>query len=204
MSLKNVPESLLYSKEEIRNIVLTNIIKMITARSELNENELEKNIKNITNQSPTDNVYNVKLLNNNNLLIKIINQKINGVGKQTEQFDFINKNANSNKIIICSSYTDSARDDIYNYPRTEIFKEVDMMHNLLDNVYMAMKYEWINKNDENYDTFFKEYNCSPSKIPRIPFYDKIVRYYNKNKLDIVKITFASETSGLVNFYKIVV
>ena len=46
---------------EIKKTVLTNIIKMLTARKLLNENDIKNNIENINKQKSDNNIFVIKL-----------------------------------------------------------------------------------------------------------------------------------------------
>ena len=50
--------------ESVKNMVLTNIIKILTERKLLDKANIEKNIMNITENKPDNNIYKIALDNN--------------------------------------------------------------------------------------------------------------------------------------------
>src|SRR3989337_1085481 len=83
------------SRPQIIEIVLTNIIKMLTERKLINHSNMDKKIKELINTQSDDLSYTVtldKFTNDNNktFAIKIIPQKITAVNKASGISDFLN------------------------------------------------------------------------------------------------------------------
>ena len=197
------------NNDDIRKTILTNIIKMLTERKLLNYESLDKNIKNLQETGTDDYSYMLTVENNKNddekkIAIKIFNQKISGISKQSGISDFLNKYKDIPKIIIVKSInTKSLLHVANNYPRTEIFLENQLMVNLVDNV-LVSKYELLERETDDYKNFCEEYKCKKRNIPKLHIYDPTAKYYGLKKGDIVRVIRPSETSGKSPFYRIVI
>lgn len=193
--------------DEIRQTVLTNIVKMLTERKWLDENNLNANIKKILSQESDDFTYNIVLDNPKTVkqcVIRLYNQKITSVSKQSNISEFLKDYKDSHKIIVVEEITTKTQQHIFNnYDKTEIFLERSMMVNLVDNIYTS-RYIVIPKDSEQYKQFFSEFQCRKKDMPKILHNDPAARYYNLDKYDIVRVIRASETSGLSSTYKIIV
>lgn len=191
------------NEEDIRRIVLKNIVKMITERGYLNKEDYKKNKSNLINQN-NDDLYTIGLNNNTGLTVKIFNQKITGISKQSNINEFLHKNKDVNRIIIVKSITTKAVQYIKStYPSTEVFLENELLINLVDNI-LVPRYEVLERNSENYKTFFEQYQSKKRQMPRVHVTDPLARYYNLKKGDIVRIIRPSETSAVSIGYRIAI
>jgi len=195
------------NNDDIRKTVLTNTIKMLTERKLLKSENLEKNINDILSKVSDDYTYTINLDTDDAdkiFAIKILNQKITAISKQSNINSFLNKFQNNPKIIIVKAINTKALQYIFsNYIKTEIFLESSLMINLVDHVFVP-KYEILDKTSDDYKQFCDKYNVKKRQIPKLLKSDPIAKYYNLKKDDIVRIVRCSELSGLSPFYRIVI
>lgn len=197
------------NNEDIRKTVLTNVVKMLTERKVLNKDKETDNIKKITSMQSDDNTYIIDIDNYTNendkkYVIKIFNYKITGIAKQSNLSEFLNKYKDMPKIIVTKSITPKLAQQVKssNY-KTEVFVESFLMINLVDNV-LVPKYEILDRESDDYKTFYEQYQCKKRDMPRMYDTDPVAKYYNLSKGDIVHIIRPSETSGQSVFYRLVI
>jgi len=195
---------------EIKKTVLTNCIKMLTERKLLNSENLSKNINKITSVESDDDLYTVELDNpksesSKKYIIKIFNQKIVSISKQSTIIEFLNKHKTIPKIIVVKDINPKPRQSIVsNFPSTEVFLEQELMINLIDSEIIDTKYEILEKDGDRYKEYFEAYQNKKKQMPRLFIDDPMARYYNLKRYDIVRCIRISDTSGLAPFYRIVV
>lgn len=195
--------------EDIRKTVLTNIVKMLTERKSIKEENMQKKIDALISNVPDDYSYTIELDNYKSaedklLYIKLFNQKISSISKQSAISDYLNKLKDKPKLIVVKNISSKATQTIYsNHSKTEIFLESSLMINLIENVFVP-RYEILDKETDDYKKFCELYSCKKRNIPKLNFIDPMARYYNLKKGDIVRVIRASETSGLSSFYRIVI
>jgi len=195
------------NNEDIRKTVLTNVIKMFTERNLLKYDDMDKNIKKILSIHSDDHTYIIDIDGKDGsqkCTIKMFNQKITAISKQSPISDFLIKFKDSQKVIIVKNISTKARQYVVNnYPKTEIFLESYLMINLVDNV-LVPKYEILSRDYDNFKTFFEQYQCKKRKVPKMLMNDSVSLYYNLKRDDIVRIIRPSETSGYSAFYRLVI
>ncbi len=124
------------------------------------------------------------------------------MNKATGISDFLNSYKNNPKLVVVNSINKKAKQYIsINYPKTEIFTEVELMVNLVDYV-LVPKHEVLSKDE--IDKFYKEFNCKKRNMPKMLTGDAVARYYNVKPGDIVRILRPSTTSGEAPAYRLVV
>lgn len=193
-----------YNQEQRRLLVLTNVVKMLTERGLMKFDQLEDNIKDIISKPHDDDVYSVSVNSqqDKDYLIILLNQKITSITKHSLIGEYIFKDKNVHKIIVITDISPRSRQSIQNnFPKIELFLEKELMFNLVDSIYVP-KHQVLNQ--EESDAVIKEYNVTKRQLPRILTVDPVARYYNMQTGQICRITRPSETSGLSNYYRIVV
>jgi DNA-directed RNA polymerase subunit H (RpoH/RPB5) len=195
------------SRSQIIESVLTNIVKMLTERKLINASNMDKKINELITTQSDDLSYTITLdkyssNDDKTFAIKIIPQKITAVNKASGISDFLNNFKNSPKIVVVDSINKKAKQYISNnFPKTEIFTEVELMINLVDYV-MIPKHEVLTK--EEVEAFYKEFNCKKRNMPKMLTSDPVARYYNVDHGDIMRILRPSITSGVAPAYRLVV
>ncbi len=195
------------STREIRQTILTNIIKMLTERKWIKKENMDKKISEIIKIESDDLVYKIKIDNykiedDKIFAVKIIPQKITSVSKASGISDFLNIFKKNRKLIVVSSINKKAKQYIkLNYPRTEIFTEGELMINLIDQV-LQPKFEVLTK--EEVSEFYEKYNCKKRNLPKMLSDDPVSRYYNLKPDDILRITRSSKSAGFSITYRLII
>jgi DNA-directed RNA polymerase subunit H (RpoH/RPB5) len=190
------------SQEKKRELLLTNVIKMITERKLLNVENINNNIKNIINEHPDNDIYNINTINNEKYTIIFLNQKITSITKNSIIGEYIYKDKNIHKIIIVNDISSRSRQSIReSFLNIEIFLEKELMFNIVECIYVP-KHEILSKEDA--DNVIREYNVTKRLLPYISVNDPMALYFNMSVGQICRITRPSETAGYSNFYRIVV
>ena len=175
------------SRAQIIETILTNIIKMLTERKLIKTNNMSKKIDELVNTQSDELIYKITLdtfTDNDDKLfaVKIIPQKITAVNKASGISDFLTSFKKNPKIVVVDSISTKAKQFISNnFPKTEIFTEVELMVNLVDYV-LIPKHEVLTT--EEAENFYKEFNCKKRNMPKMLTSDPIARYYNVKNGDI--------------------
>ena len=190
------------NNEDIKNIILKNITKMLTERGLLDKKNLNKNIEQLIKTKSDDNTFTIKVdyptnPNQKMIAIKITHHKITAITKQPMINDFINKYKNMHKIIVIKDINLKAEQYITskkeNEQIIEIFKEYEFLLNIVDHVDVP-KYKVYKPNSPQYQEFFEDYNTKKQQIARLQVSDPLARYYNVQVGDLVKIIKKSSTT----------
>lgn len=194
---------------QVRNQILENIIKMLTHRELLKENELEQNIKDITKDHPDDMLYKVKTLNGI-YPVKFVPQVITTLKKSSVIADFLAAHKDGGLVVV-KEIKNSAHVKIYRaYPKVEIFTQNELMTDLKSKVIVPdVFYKIVNSQDPEYqkhlEEFLEEYNCKTvKKLPIMKEYDPMAKYLFCKPGDIVKIVRYSTTSLKTPYYRYIV
>ncbi len=204
----SVPQSyqIELSDEEIRVRVLTNIIKMITARGILAKDNLDKNIQIVLGQHSDNFLYKVKpeIANFPLIVIKLFTTKILSINKTSAINEFLNKNSEFHKIIVAKDMNDNNIKNIKSSnPRTEFFKETFLMINLLE-CEDVPEYQIISHDTEEYKNFWADYLLKKKQTPQL-FSDRpVALYFNLKKNDLVRVIRADDAAGEAARYRLVV
>lgn len=191
----------------VLDTVLTNVVKMLTARKLLDENNLESNVKKITSIKNDDNLFTIVLdtlygtSKQKNFLVKYIPYKIAGINKSYGAQEFLNMYKENAKILIVKEIGGKVGQQIAkNYPNTEIFLEEDLMINIIDHEIIPT-HEVLSP--EETETFFQKFNVTKKGMPKMFTTDPIAKYYNMPVGAICRIIRPSERSGEYVTYRIV-
>ena len=195
--------------EDIRKTILSNVIRMLTERKLLDKEKLEQNITKIIEKKSDENLYNIQIDNYKDasdkvFLVKIFDQRIISISKQSPINEFLIKHKNTPKLLIVKDInTKSAQFITSAYPKTELFLEHELLINLIDSD-IVDKYDPLDRNSDQYKNFHEDYQSKKRKDPYIYVTDPMAKYYNLKKGDIVRLIRASETSGESAFYRLVI
>jgi DNA-directed RNA polymerase subunit H (RpoH/RPB5) len=195
------------SAEEIRQTILTNIVKMLIYREWIDKQNEQNEINNLINHQSDNLTYGVKLISGDIYSIKFTGQKVTTVNNTYGLKDFLHANKDKSNLIIVKDINKKARESINrHHPKTEVFTEDELMLDLSSHVLFHPHSKLIDRNDEEKTKEFLEaYSLSSKrKLPKIAEDDISARYLNLKRGDICKILRPSETSGYVPFYRLVV
>lgn len=199
------------NSEKKRKDILTNIVRMLTNRKLLDEKHLNKNIEHITSIQSDEMLYSITLDNptlyyndqdtSKTFYIKILNQKITGVSKNSIIGDFLYNYKSNPKLIVVNSISNKAREQIVGeYLFSEIFLEKELLMDIVQHISVP-KHELLSDTDAK--NVLIEYKAKKKNIPKILITDPISRYYNAKNGQIFKITRPSETSCLAPYHRLV-
>ena len=194
--------------EKQKMTVVGNLIKMLSERKLLQPKNLQQFINDtyysfnddgvceikVNKQSPTDSdIY---------VLVLLLEQKITTVTKTSIIGEYLFKNTSKHKIIVVNDVSQRALQTVKeNHPMIEIFTKDVMMFNIIDSIYVP-KHILLSPEDEN--KVLTEYDVMKKDLPRIFDTDPIARYYGAKIGQIFRIQRPSETTGYINYYRIVV
>jgi len=207
-----VPQLLPIEKnsESRKNIVLTNLIKMLTERKLLNEDKLKLNIGNITSLQSDDFVYKINLDNpepntqSKIYYVILFYQRITSLSKSSTIVDFLNQYKTLPKIVVSPNVPMKLVYNIKNdatYPNTEIFLEKELMINIVEHISIP---KHILLSEEELKAVIDSYYAKRREIPEIYVTDPVSRYYNAKTGQMFRIIRASETAGFSPYYRLVV
>lgn len=189
-------------QESIIETVLTNIVKMLTNRKELEFNDLHNNIKNLINQKPDNYTYTIKTINNEKIVIKLLLQTITTVSKTSPIYEFLVSDSKNKNIIVVKSITNTPLNIIHSrYKHIELFLEKDLM---IDKVSCNIVPRVGILSEEEKEEFFTQYNVTKQGCLKISYKDPIVKYYDANVGDILRIIRPSPTSAFTVSYRLIV
>lgn len=193
--------------------VMTNIIKMLTARGIMDSTKLEHNIRKYS-VTADDYLYTIKMddyketygENQPNMIVKFFHQKIGGIAKSSQIGDFLIQYKNIPKIIVVWAIGKKIHNSIqYDFKSPhqpcEIFLEKELLCNIIDNISVP---EHILLSENEMKRVFDEYHVKGKRIPKILRDDPITRYFNAKPGQVFRIIRPSETAGKGVSYRLVV
>ena len=197
-----------------RFTILLNVIKMLSARGFINENNITNTYDTVKDKFSDDQIYKINTDNGNNFAIKFILQKITTINKSLGINEFLEKFKDYNKIVIVTDINKKAYKQIVEYKNTEIFWHFEFMMNLIDHKYIP-KHEilhekyMINKDDleekyKNHEKFEDIYLVTKKECPKIEVTDPVARYYNLKPGQYIRIKRESISSGYAPSYRVVI
>lgn len=186
-----------YSQNEITNIIITNLLRMLYDRKLINDVDKEKKILgNVENK----NTFEIILNNDTKYSIYIINGELSSVVKNSSLDNYLSNNVNIHKIIIIKMITKKACNQLNTeYRNTEFIFEHELMEHIPSKVFIP-KHELLSPEEkkELLETF-NEHNFA-----EIFTTDVMSRYYDAKSGDIFRIIRPSITAGNNIFYRRVV
>jgi DNA-directed RNA polymerase subunit H (RpoH/RPB5) len=200
------------NQDKRRIEVLKNTVHMLTNRKLLKSDNLDDNIKKITALNSDDMIYPIILdnpeiyypkgSNYKILYLKFINQKITGITKTSNIGEFLISKKDFPKIIVVSSISNKTEDQIrHDYPFTEIFMEKNLMIDIVKHISVP-KHELLTA--EQSKAVIEDYNTKKRELPKIYRGDHVIKYFNGQIGQIVKIIRPSEVSGLAPYYRLII
>lgn len=189
---------------EKRDMILENIVKMLTYRGWLKEDKLDDNLKKIVSYHPDDFTYTIKLDKGTEYLIKFIPQTITTVNKSSGVEDFLKRVNKKHGALVIPAINNKPKTQIKrNYPKVEIWleNEIKIDYSTVDVIPYHEKYI-DTKDEEQFNKFLKAYNTkSKHNLPKIRDGDIMARYLALKPGDLCKIVRPSEGSMKINYYR---
>lgn len=190
--------SLTYSEEELKVIILTNLIKMLIERKQIKSNDINSYVKTLIKNFNEYNESEIKI-DNDIIKIKFITYKLNSIKKISDIENFMNDNLY--KFIIVSNIQNKALKQLQEYKNTEVFYDYELKINLIDNCLVP---KHILLSDKEASDVIESYNLKPNNLKRLLITDPVAKYYNMKRGNIVRIERPSINSGYSIDYRIVV
>jgi DNA-directed RNA polymerase I, II, and III subunit RPABC1 len=196
-SRSNITINVEYNNKEINEIILENVLKMLVARKLIDSWEDEyKKLINIE----TNNIFEIKLNNNQIYSIYLLNQIINTIIQGSQLDEYLSNNINIHKIVIAKNITKKILKQInIDYQNVEIFFEYEMLEHILDKVFIP-KHELLNADEKK--ELLNKFN--ENELSKIFISDIMSRYYGAKNGDIFRIIRPSITAGKSIFYRKVI
>jgi DNA-directed RNA polymerase subunit H (RpoH/RPB5) len=190
---------LIYSGQQKNEIIIENFAKMLYNRGYFGDSNLNDLIKsgvsNFTN-------YETFIKYNNQVFhLKIIPYKLNTIKKSEDIERFLDTHIDDKKIFVILSGSTKIEKQLLEYNNTEVFNDVDLLVNIVDNNLVP---KHILLSDEDAKNILTEYKINKENLPRILSGDRIAKYYNIKPGQIVKIIRPSITAGEEILYRVCV
>ncbi len=191
-----IPELLPIEKSHHQqlNDVKTNLIKMLTNRGFINQDNQQKTIDKIIKDDNDDQEYVVQLDNasnynteikNKRIYVKIFDYKITSINKNSPIGEFITKYNDEYKILIVQDINAKSENIIEGYETpSEVFKIMELMINIVDHT-LVPKHIVLTK--EESDEVLQAYRAKKRDMMLIRTTDAVARYYKMKPGEIVKI-----------------
>lgn len=188
---------LTYSEKEKIEIIVKNFVIMLYNRNYFIDGNLEElikdGIKNLANYE-TFVKYNNKLF-----YLKIISYKLNTIKKSEDIEKFLNNHIDDKKIFTIIQGSNKIEKQLLEYNNTEVFNDVDLLVNIIDNNLVP---KHILLSDKQAEDILTEYKIKKENLTRILSSDRIAKYYNVKPGQIVKIIRPSITAGEEIAYRV--
>jgi DNA-directed RNA polymerase subunit H (RpoH/RPB5) len=188
---------LTYSEQEKIEIIIKNFVIMLYNRNYFIDGNLEElikdGIKNLANYE-TFVKYNNKLF-----YLKIISYKLNTIKKSEDIEKFLNNHIDDKKIFTIIQGSNKIEKQLLEYNNTEVFNDVDLLVNIIDNNLVP---KHILLSDKQAEEILTEYKVKKENLTRILSSDRIAKYYNVKPGQIVKIIRPSITAGEEIAYRV--
>ena len=188
---------LTYSEQEKIEIIIKNFVIMLYNRNYFIDGNLEElikdGIKNLANYE-TFVKYNNKLF-----YLKIISYKLNTIKKSEDIEKFLNNHIDDKKIFTIIQGSNKIEKQLLEYNNTEVFNDVDLLVNIIDNNLVPRH---ILLSDKQAEEILTEYKIKKENLTRILSSDRIAKYYNIKPGQIVKIIRPSITAGEEIAYRV--
>jgi DNA-directed RNA polymerase subunit H (RpoH/RPB5) len=190
---------LTYSEQQKNEIIIENFVKMLYNRNYFVNSNLDDLIK-----SGLKNFANYETFvkyNNEVFHLKIVPYKLNTIKKSEDIESFLNSHIDDKKIFAILSGSTKIEKQLLEYNNTEVFNDVDLLVNIIDNNLVP---KHILLSDEEAKNILIEYKINKENLPRILSGDRIAKYYNVKPGQIVKIIRPSITAGEEILYRVCV
>ena len=212
--------------DTIRKTILTNVVKMLNKRGWISNDNLNNEIKQITEAQNDNHIYKINLdidlatfptyypveegedrkfekeFVGKIVMVKLLPQKITSVSKSPIILEFFNDYKRNHKILIVDSMSDKSKQQIVNSAKyVEVFTEPTLMLDLLE-LTCSPKYEVLKPSEVI--EFLESYHLTRKQMKKIYDSDPASNYLFLKKKQIIRITRDSELTGNAIDYRLVV
>ena len=145
--------------------VLLNIIKMLTSRKFLDENNIDINYKKILKQTNEERIFTIKSdFDNKYFHIMFVYGKITTIKKIQGLNSFIENSKGHNRLFVCDHINQKAYKQFIEYPNTEVFFEYELLVNIIDH---DLQPKFIILSDKEKEDFLKEYQITKKQMSKM-------------------------------------
>jgi DNA-directed RNA polymerase subunit H (RpoH/RPB5) len=191
--------NLTFDDQQKNEIIIENFTTMLYNRGYFGNSNLNDLIK-----SGVHNFANYETFikyNNETFYLKIIPYKLNTIKRSEDIEKFLDTHVDDKKIFVILSGSTKIEKQLLEYNNTEVFNDVDLMVNIVENNLVP---KHILLSDEEAKNILIEYKINRDNLPRILSGDRIAKYYNIKPGQIVKIIRPSITAGEEILYRVCV
>ena len=183
--------------------ILLNIIKMLTARKILKEENLEANYQSLVKQINEEKIFKIKSDYDSSKFYHIffVYGKLTTIKKIQGLETFLQKSKGHNRIFVADNINQKAYKQFKELNNTEVFFEYELQLNLIDHD-LQPKFEVLT--NEEKEIFMNEYQVSKKQMSKMKSIDPIARYFNSKAGDIFRIIRPSTSAGIGIHYRIVI
>lgn len=183
-------------------VILENLVKMLTERGILDKKDFDKNLKNLKDQITEEKIFKLKGKNQDDEYhIFYVNGKISTIKKIQGLDTFLVNSKGKNRIFIGDQISQKAYKQFLDLKKSEIFFEHELMINLIEHE-LQPKFELLTEEDKKKK--MDDYNLLDRNLARMFRTDPIARYYNAKVGDVFRIIRPSLYTGSGYHYRLVV
>ena len=183
-------------------IILENLVKMLTERDTLDKKDFDKNLKNLKDQITEEKIFKIKGKNpEEEYNILYVSGKISTIKKIQGLDTFLVNSKGKNRIFIGDQISQKAYKQFIELKKSEVFFEHELMINLIDHE-LQPKFKLLTQEEKTRK--MNDYDISDRNLARMFKTDPIARYYNANIGDVFRIIRPSLYTGSGYHYRLVV
>ena len=183
-------------------IILENLVKMLTERDTLDKKDFDKNLKNLKDQITEEKIFKIKGKNpDEEYNILYVSGKISTIKKIQGLDTFLVNSKGKNRIFIGDQISQKAYKQFIELKKSEVFFEHELMINLIDHE-LQPKFKLLTQEEKTRK--MNDYDISDRNLARMFKTDPIARYYNANIGDVFRIIRPSLYTGSGYHYRLVV
>ena len=176
----------MYNDAEVKQIIVTNILKMLNSRKLINKDQIDKLVNKFSKNA--ENIFTIVTDKDQIDITFEITTHDKPIGKsQFNNLEILSNNKYSDHLkIVIVSYKPSLTilRIVRDMDNLEIFLQTDLMINIIDHVFVP-KHMLLNSEEKL--EFLSNYNTLERDLPKIDYYDKITRYYGAKIGDVFRI-----------------
>lgn len=186
-----------YTDDEINNIILLNVLKMLNRRNILVE--VDKYYEKLKN-TLLNNIFKIVLSDKIEYNIYILEGKISNISQNTNIYNYLIKNIDIKKIVIGNfDSIKPIKQIVNNFKNVEFFFKEEMMEDIPSKIYVP---EHILLSKQEKIELLSYYN--KEDLPKMLIHDVMSRYYKASVGDIFKIIRPSMSNCYTIYYRRVI
>ena len=182
--------------------ILLNIVKMLTERGVLLEENIDKNVSKLIDQKTEERIFKINSDTTKDVYhIMIIYGKVTTIKKVNGIDNFLATSNGFNRIFIGDNITQKAFKQLSELKNSEVFFDYELLINLIEHE-LQPKFELLNNEEKKIK--LQEYDLDILNMSRIFSMDPISRYYAAKPGDIFRIIRPSPFTGMGFHYRYVI